>query len=119
MTVARDGSTSPGIFLACRHGARSRSIAPSTFNPATAYITVDLHLMDNRNPFIYKTTDFGKTWTQISGNLPKHSLSYVRTIAEDPNCEGLLFAGTGMSFFTLSTTGATGQRSTRDCPMRR
>jgi photosystem II stability/assembly factor-like uncharacterized protein len=75
------------------------SIAPSTFNAATAYITVDLHLMDNRDPFIYKTTDFGKTWKQISGNFPKHALSYVRTIAEDPNCEGLLFAGTGNDLY--------------------
>lgn len=75
------------------------SIAPSMFNPATAYIAVDLHLMDNRDPFIYKTTDFGKTWKQISGNLPKHALSYVRTIAEDPNCEGLLFAGTGNGLY--------------------
>jgi photosystem II stability/assembly factor-like uncharacterized protein len=78
------------------------SIAPSNFNPAAAYISVDFHLMDNRDPFIYKTTDFGKTWKQISGNIPKHSLSYVRTIAEDPNCEGLLFAGTGSGlYYTL------------------
>ena len=75
------------------------SIAPSSFNPAAAYISVDFHLMDNRDPFIYKTTDFGKTWKRISGDLPKHSLSYVRTIAEDPNCEGLLFAGTGNDLF--------------------
>jgi len=75
------------------------SIAPSSFNAATAYISVDLHLMDNRDPFVYKTTDLGKTWKQNSGNLPKHSLSYVRTIAEDPNCEGLLFAGTGNGLF--------------------
>ena len=75
------------------------SIAPSSFNPGAAYISVDFHLMDNRDPFIYKTTDFGKTWKQISGNLPKNSLSYVRTIAEDPNCEGLLFAGTGNDLF--------------------
>src|SRR5271168_4043451 len=75
------------------------SIAPSSFNPAAAYIAVDFHLVDKRDPFIYKTTDFGKTWMQISGNLPKHSLSYVRTIAEDPNCEGLLFAGTGNGLF--------------------
>jgi photosystem II stability/assembly factor-like uncharacterized protein len=71
------------------------SIAPSNFEAGTAYISVDFHLMDNRDPFIYKTTDFGKTWKQITGNLPKHPLSYVRTIAEDPNCAGLLFAGTG------------------------
>jgi photosystem II stability/assembly factor-like uncharacterized protein len=71
------------------------SIAPSTFDPATAYISIDFHLVDNRDPFIYKTTDLGKTWKQITGNLPKHPLGYVRSIAEDPNCAGLLFAGTG------------------------
>jgi len=75
------------------------SIAPSSFNPGAAYISVDFHLMDNRDPFIYKTTDFGKTWKQISSNLPKDALSYVRTIAEDPNCEGLLFAGTGNDLY--------------------
>ena len=75
------------------------SIAPSVFNPRTAYISVDFHLVDNRDPYIYKTTDLGKTWKLISGNLPKHELSYVRTIAEDPNCAGLLFAGTGNDLF--------------------
>jgi photosystem II stability/assembly factor-like uncharacterized protein len=71
------------------------SISPSSFEPATAYVSVDLHLVDNRDPFIYKTTDFGKTWKRISGNLPRHELSYVRSITDDPNCRGLLFAGTG------------------------
>ncbi len=56
-------------------------------------------MMDNRDPFIYKTTDFGKTWKPISSNLPKHPLAYVRTIAEDPNCAGLLFAGTGNGLY--------------------
>ena len=75
------------------------SVAPSTFDPATAYISVDFHLVDNRDPFIYKTTDFGKSWKPIMGNLPKHSLSYVRAITEDPNCQGLLFAGTGNGLY--------------------
>jgi photosystem II stability/assembly factor-like uncharacterized protein len=75
------------------------TIAPSSFDPGTAYISVDFHLVDNRDPFIYKTTDMGKTWKPISGNLPKHPLSYVRTIAEDPNCAGLLFAGTGNGLY--------------------
>jgi photosystem II stability/assembly factor-like uncharacterized protein len=75
------------------------SITPSTFDSATAYVSFDFHLMDNRDPFIYKTTDFGKSWKPVTGNLPKHSLSYVRTIAEDPNCQGLLFAGTGNGLF--------------------
>src|SRR5215472_6239595 len=75
------------------------SIAPSNFEAGNAYISVDLHLMDNRDPFIYKTTDFGKSWKLVTGNLPKHPLSYVRTIAEDPNCAGLLFAGRGNGLF--------------------
>jgi photosystem II stability/assembly factor-like uncharacterized protein len=75
------------------------SIEPSHFDAGTAYISVDFHLMDNRDPYIYRTTDFGQTWTQISGGLPKGELSYVRIIAEDPNCKGLLFAGTGNALY--------------------
>ncbi len=75
------------------------SIQPSFFDAGTAYISVDYHLMDNREPFIYKTSDFGATWTKITGGLPKHTLSYVRVVAEDPNAKGLLFAGTGNALF--------------------
>jgi photosystem II stability/assembly factor-like uncharacterized protein len=74
-------------------------IAPSSFDPGTAYVSVDLHLVDNREPYIYKTADFGKTWKKISSDLPKHELSYVRTITDDPNCQGLLFAGTGNGLY--------------------
>jgi photosystem II stability/assembly factor-like uncharacterized protein len=81
------------------------SIAPSSFDAGTAYISVDFHLMDNRDPFIYKTTDMGKTWKKISGDLPKHELSYVRTVAEDPNCAGLIFAGTGNGLFYSADDG--------------
>jgi photosystem II stability/assembly factor-like uncharacterized protein len=75
------------------------SIAPSAFDAGTAYISVDFHLMDNRDPFIYKTTDMGKTWAAINSNLPKHQLSYIRNVSEDPNCAGLLFAGTGNGLY--------------------
>jgi hypothetical protein len=74
-------------------------IEPSHFDAGTAYVSVDYHLMDNRDPFIYKTTDFGQTWKSVAGDLPKHQLSYVRAIAEDPNKKGVLFAGTGNGFF--------------------
>ena len=82
------------------------SIAPSNFDAGTAYIAVDLHLTDNRDPYIYKTTDFGETWKPIASNLPKHPLAYVRAIAEDPNCAGLLFAGTGSGFYYSLDDGA-------------
>ncbi len=75
------------------------SIQPSTFDAGTAYISVDAHLMDNRDPFIFKTTDSGGTWTLISGGIPKSGLSYVRVVAEDPNQKGLLFAGTGNALY--------------------
>jgi photosystem II stability/assembly factor-like uncharacterized protein len=80
-------------------GGTITSIAPSNFDAATAYVSVDLHLVDNRDPFIYKTSDFGRTWKRINSNLPKHELSYVRAVAEDPNCAGLLFAGTGNALY--------------------
>src|SRR5262249_36815358 len=66
----------------------------------TAYICADFHLMDNRDPWVYKTTDFGKTWTKINGNLPTgHPLDYARVIAENPNKKGMLFVGTGNALF--------------------
>jgi photosystem II stability/assembly factor-like uncharacterized protein len=82
-------------------------IEPSHFDPATAYIAVDFHLMDNRDPWLYKTTDFGKTWTNITGDLPTgHPLSYARVIAENPNRKGMLFAGTGHALFYSMDDGA-------------
>ncbi len=71
------------------------SIAPSSFDAASAYVSIDLHLADNRDPFIYKTADYGKTWKRINSDLPRHPLSYVRSVTDDPNAAGLLFAGTG------------------------
>jgi len=93
------------------------SITPSTFDPATAYISVDFHLVDNRDPFIYKTIDFGKSWKAVTGNLPKHPLSYVRTVTEDPNCQGLLFAGTGNGLYYSLDDGAHWTALAADCLM--
>ena len=82
-------------------------IEPSHFDPATAYIAVDFHLMENRDPWLYKTTDFGKTWKRISGDLPTgHPLAYARVIAENPNKKGMLFAGTGNALYYSMNDGA-------------
>jgi photosystem II stability/assembly factor-like uncharacterized protein len=82
------------------------SIAPSSFAAGTAYVSVDFRLMNNRDPYIYKTTDFGQTWTQIGGGIPKSEFSYVRVVTEDPNCQGLLFAGTGNALYYSLDDGA-------------
>jgi photosystem II stability/assembly factor-like uncharacterized protein len=82
------------------------SIAPSSVDGAAAYVSVDLHLADNRDPFIYKTSNFGKTWKRIDGDLPRGELAYVRTVTDDPNCPGLLFAGTGNALHYSLDDGA-------------
>ncbi len=84
-----------------------RKIEPSTFDAGTAYVAVDFHLMENRQPFLYKTTDYGQTWTKISDGLPTgHPLDYAMSIAENPNRRGMLFAGTGHGFFYSFDDGA-------------
>jgi photosystem II stability/assembly factor-like uncharacterized protein len=77
-----------------------RKIEPSHFDPGTAYAAIDFHMMDDRRPYLYKTTDFGQTWTRLSDGLPNgHPLDYVMSVAENPNRKGMLFAGTGHGFF--------------------
>jgi hypothetical protein len=88
-----------------------RQIAPSNFDAGTAYVTVDFHMMDNREPYLYKTTDYGRTWKKITGDLPTgHPLSYVMSVAENPNKRGMIFAGTGSGFYY---SGDDGQHWTR------
>jgi hypothetical protein len=82
-------------------------ISPSNFDPGTAYVAFDFHMMDDRLPYLYKTSNFGQTWTKISGGLPTgHPLDYVRSVAENPNKKGMLFAGTGHGFFYSMDDGA-------------
>jgi hypothetical protein len=82
-------------------------ISPSNFDPGTAYISVDKHLMDDRKPYMFKTTDFGATWTSINGDIPTgHPLDYLLSIAENPNKKGMLFAGSGHGFYYSMNDGA-------------
>ncbi|HVA58760.1 MAG TPA: hypothetical protein VNF92_12835 [Gemmatimonadaceae bacterium] len=84
-----------------------REISPSVFDPGTAYMAVDYHMMDDRDPFIFKTTDYGRTWTKISDALPHGGpLDYVMTVVENPNRKGMLFAGTGHAFYYSMDDGA-------------
>ena len=84
-----------------------RKIEPSRFDAGAAYVVVDAHLMDDRAPYIFKTSDMGKTWKKISGDLPSgHPLDYVMSLAENPNRQGMLFAGTGHAFFYSKDDGA-------------
>jgi photosystem II stability/assembly factor-like uncharacterized protein len=67
-------------------------IDASPHDAATAYAAIDRHQMDDITPYIYRTHDFGKTWTRITNGIP--ATAFVRTVREDPVRKGLLFAGT-------------------------
>ena len=86
-------------------------IWPSTFDPGTAYVAVSYHLMDDRKPYMFKTTDFGATWTKVTGNIPTgHPLDYVLSMSGNPNRKGMLFAGTGRAFYYSLDDGGTWTR---------
>lgn len=70
------------------------NIEPSQFKAGKAYISVDFHQMNNRDPFAYKTEDYGQSWELITSGIPKSQLSYVHVVREDPTREGLLYLGT-------------------------
>jgi photosystem II stability/assembly factor-like uncharacterized protein len=70
------------------------NIEPSRHQPGTAYVTFDLHQVNNRDPFVYKTTDYGRTWKSISGDFPRSVWSYAHCVREDPVKRGLLYLGT-------------------------
>ncbi|HXW89409.1 MAG TPA: hypothetical protein VEK33_02580 [Terriglobales bacterium] len=67
-------------------------IDPSPHAASVAYLAVDRHKLDDLNPYIYKTADYGKTWTKITAGIPGGA--YVHAVREDPKRQGLLFAGT-------------------------
>jgi photosystem II stability/assembly factor-like uncharacterized protein len=64
----------------------------STFDNGTAYMAVKKMLLGDRSPYIFRTTDYGKTWTKIVNGIPAND--YVHTVREDVARRGLLYAGT-------------------------
>jgi photosystem II stability/assembly factor-like uncharacterized protein len=82
------------------------NIEPSKYDAGTAYISVDAHLVNDRDPYIYRTTDFGRTWTRISGDIPKSVFSYVHVVREDPVRKGMLYAGTENALYVSLNDGA-------------
>jgi photosystem II stability/assembly factor-like uncharacterized protein len=79
-------------------------IEPSRFTAGTAYVTIDLHQMNDRNPYVYKTTDYGRTWKSIA-DIPHSVFSYAHCIVEDPVRRGLLFLGTENALYASFDDG--------------
>src|SRR5258706_8951703 len=78
-------------------------IEPSHFDPGTTYVAVDNHRSDDWKPYLFKTTDYGKTWSSVAGNLPaKGNINALREDYDNPN---LLFAGTEFGLFVTVDGG--------------
>jgi photosystem II stability/assembly factor-like uncharacterized protein len=67
-------------------------IEPSSFDANTAYVVVDAHRLDNTHPYLYKTTDLGKSWTRLDGSLDQKI--YLHAVREDPKKRGQLYLAT-------------------------
>ncbi|MDZ7359101.1 MAG: hypothetical protein ONB46_00025 [candidate division KSB1 bacterium] len=78
-------------------------VEPSRTSTEVAYIAFDRHMFDDFRPHIFKTVDGGKTWKNISGNLPEKA--YVHVVREDPKNTNLIYAGTELGVFASYTGG--------------
>ncbi len=80
-------------------------IEPSPFDAATAYVVATRYKLDDTRPYVYKTTDFGATWSAIVGGLPLETIT--RVVRADPVRPGLLYLGTETGVFLSFDDGAT------------
>jgi photosystem II stability/assembly factor-like uncharacterized protein len=85
-------------------GAWFAGVEASRAADGTAYVTVDNHRSNDFTNYIYRTTDFGKTWTAIAGDLPAERVA--RTVREDPRNANLLYLATEFGLFISPDIGA-------------
>lgn len=92
------------------------NIEPSRHDAATAYLSVDGHQANNRDPWLYRTTDYGRTWKLIVNGIPKSPMSYTHWIEEDPVRRGLLYAGTENALYVSFDDGENWQPLQNNLP---
>lgn len=80
-------------------------IEPSPFDAATAYVVIDNHRLDDNRPYLYKTSDFGKSWKPLHSKLPPDV--YLHAVREDPAKRGQLYLGTERGVMFSTDDGAT------------
>jgi hypothetical protein len=82
-------------------------IEPSSFDANTAYVVVDAHRLDNTHPYLYKTTDLGRSWTRLDGTLDQKI--YLHAVREDPKKRGQLYLATERGVMYSKDDGQTWQ----------
>lgn len=84
-----------------------RHVEAGRFAAGTAYIINDAHQENNRDPWVYRTHDFGRTWKLIVNGLPKVPMGYAKIIREDPVRRGMLYLGTENAIYVSYDDGDT------------
>ncbi|TAI47416.1 WD40/YVTN/BNR-like repeat-containing protein [Flagellimonas allohymeniacidonis] len=79
------------------------SIEPSTYDEGTCYLAATRYKLGDFQPYLYKTTDYGKTWTKITNGID--SEHFTRVLREDPKRKGLLYAGTETGMYISFNDG--------------
>ena len=90
------------------------SIEPSHTAAGTAYLTAQRYMWDDFHPYVYKTTDYGKTWTTITAGLPQDQ--YVYAVRQDPSDANLLLLGTRSTVYVSFDGAAHWQPLTLNLP---
>ncbi|HEX5166606.1 MAG TPA: glycosyl hydrolase, partial [Thermomicrobiales bacterium] len=90
-------------------------IEVSPHDAATAYVAATRYKHDDFAPYLYKTTDYGKSWTRITNGIPEND--FTRTIREDPNQKGLLYAGTETGLYISFDDGENWQPFQSNLPV--
>ncbi|HVZ47187.1 MAG TPA: glycosyl hydrolase [Gemmatimonadaceae bacterium] len=93
---------------------RMSIIDASPFAAGTAYLAANRQMFDDYKPYLFKTTDYGATWTEIDAGIPDGEFTHV--VREDPVRRGLLFAGTERGVWFSFDDGAHWQRLQRNLP---
>lgn len=90
-------------------------IEASHTDPAEAYAAVDRHRLDDYKPYLYRTRDYGKTWTQITDGFAENA--FLNSIKEDPKRRGLLYACTEFGVYVSFDDGDHWQSLQLNLPM--
>ena len=78
-------------------------IEASGVDGGTAYIAFDRHRSNDMSPYLFKTTDYGDSWTSIADNLP--SRNYIHVVREDPRNPNLIYVGTELGIYASWSGG--------------
>jgi photosystem II stability/assembly factor-like uncharacterized protein len=91
------------------------SLDASPFDAGTAYVAATMYKHDDYKPYLYKTSDYGKSWKKITNGIPDGA--FTRVIREDPNKRGLLYAGTETGLYVSFDDGNNWQSMQFNLPL--